>query len=270
MKKNSLFRFIPFCICLIFTFPSFGVNIKVSHQHPTFIAIRGSIDTVYFGSGHQEYVFKEKGRFLHIRAKHPGTSTTNITIFYIDNEGKKNEKLNAFYGTVSYDASIQPMYDLTNDKVKGVESSEQWDTEEPLTEVLTESLAYLEKAPQTIRGFSQTKQKVSCTLVNAISTGESIILKFSLENRSPYSYKLGKAYFLVNQKEKTPIPIILKPKRVVVEPGQTACMTFVLEHKADKFGMMIRFEEKKGRRDLNLNISSNLLTNLPCFKEEDK
>ncbi len=167
MKKNS---FLPFCIWLMAYVPTLAVNIKVSDQHPTFIALRGSIDTVYFGSGNQEYVFKEKGRFLHIRAKHPGTSTTNITIFYIDNEGKKNERLNAFYGTISYDAAIQPMYDLTNDNVKGIESSEKSDIEEPLTELLTEALAYLEKAPQTIRRFSQTKQKVSCTLVNAIST----------------------------------------------------------------------------------------------------
>ncbi|CCM10640.1 exported protein of unknown function (plasmid) [Cardinium endosymbiont cEper1 of Encarsia pergandiella] len=267
MKKNS---FLLFCIWLMAYVPTLAVNIKVSDQHPTFIALRGSIDTVYFGSGNQEYVFKEKGRFLHIRAKHPGTSKTNITIFYIDNEGKKNERLNAFYGTISYDAAIQPMYDLTNDNIKGIESSEKSDIEEPLTELLTEALAYLEKAPQTIRRFSQTKQKVSCTLVNAMSTGDAIILKFVLENRSPYSYKLGKSYFLVNQKEKTPIPIILKPKRVVVEPGHTECMTFVLEYKADKSGMLIRFEEKQGRRDLSINLSSNLLTNLPCFREEAK
>ena len=156
MKKSSLLAF------LISYFPAFALDIKVSDQYPTLLELSGTIEKISFGNGDQEYVSKEEGRFLEVKAKHPGTSKTTITVFYLSNEGKKNEKVDVFYGTVSYDAGIQPMYDLTQHKVKQIEEAEKWDTDEPLTESLTEAIEYVSQGQPNIKRFHQTKQKVSC------------------------------------------------------------------------------------------------------------
>lgn len=267
MKKNS---FLLFFLWLMIYVPALAVNIKVSDQYPTLLALSGRIEKISFGNGHQEYVAKEEGRFLEVKAKHPKTSTTTITVFYLSNEGKKNEKIDVFYGTVSYDSGIQPMYDLTIHKAKEIASSEKWDIDEPLTETLSEALAYIDESSANIKRFYQVKQKVRCTLANALSTGNDIILKFMVQNHSPYTYKLGKVYFLMNQKDKTPIPVRLKPKRVVVEPGQTVPMIFVVTHKVEQSGIIVRFEEKRGRRDLSLKLPNRLLLNIPCFMQDPK
>lgn len=201
MKKSSL---VLFFLC-IGSIPSFAVNIKVTDQYPTLIELSGTIEKVSFGNGDKEYVAKEEGRFLEIKAKSPQTSKTTITVFYLLNEGKKNEIVDVFFGTVSYDSGIQPLYDLTKNKAK--KTNEGWDMEEPLNETLTEAIEYIEKAPPNVKRFYQTKQKISCLLSNMISTGEEIILKFVFKNQSPYNYKIGKVYFLVNNKDKTTIPI---------------------------------------------------------------
>lgn len=216
MKKSSL---LIFFLWMFYT-DSFALDIKVSDQYPTLIELSGTIEKISFGNGDQAYVSKEEGRFLEIKAKHPGTSKTTITVFYLVNEGKKNEKVDVFYGTVSYDAEIQPMYDLTHHKVKETEEASKWDTEESLSEALTEAIAYVEQAQPNIKRFHQTKQRVSCFLSNAVSTGEEIVLKFILKNNSPYNYKVGGVYFVGNNKDKTTIPITLKPKHMVVAPGE--------------------------------------------------
>jgi len=259
MKRNSFLIFFLW----MFYFESSALNIKVSDQYPTLIELSGTIEKISFGNGDKEYVSKEEGRFLEIKAKRPGTSKTTITVFYLVNEGKKNEKVDVFYGTVSYDASIQPMYDLTHHKVK--EETSKWDTEEPLSEALTEAIAYVEQEQPNIKRFHQTKQKVSCFLSNAVSTGEEIVLKFILKNNSPYNYKVGGVYFFGNNKDKTTIPVILKPKRMVVAPGEMLPMVFVITHKVEKSGIIVRFEEKKGRRDLSLNLPNRLLLSVPCL-----
>ncbi|AXI24621.1 hypothetical protein CE557_837 [Cardinium endosymbiont of Sogatella furcifera] len=264
MKHSSLLLF------LIFYFPVFALNIKVSDQYPTLLEFSGTIEKISFGNGDQEYVSKEEGRFLEVKAKRPGTSKTTVTVFYLVNEGKKNEKIDVFYGTVSYDAGIQPMYDLTHHKVKQIEELEKWDTDEPLTESLIEAIEYVSQDQPNIKRFHQTKQKVSCFLSNAISTGEEIVLKFVLKNSSPYNYKVGSVYFLGNNKDKTAIPIKLKPKRMVVVPGEIVPMTFVIKHKVEKSGIVVRFEEKKGRRDLSLTLPNRLLLSIPCLVKESK
>ncbi|TSJ80104.1 MAG: hypothetical protein NMK33_06240 (plasmid) [Candidatus Cardinium sp.] len=264
MKKSSLLAF------LISYFPAFALDIKVSDQYPTLLELSGTIEKISFGNGDQEYVSKEEGRFLEVKAKYPGTSKTTITVFYLSNEGKKNEKVDVFYGTVSYDAGIQPMYNLTNHKVQEIEEAEKWDTDEPLTESLTEAIEYVTQEQPNIKRFHQTKQKVSCFLSNAISTGEEVVLKFVLKNNSPYNYKVGGVYFVGNNKDKTAIPIKLKPKRMVVAPGEIVPMIFVIKHKVEKSGIVVRFEEKKGRRDLNLTLPNRLLLSIPCFVKESK
>lgn len=267
MKKSSV---LAFFLCLLSYGLSFALNIKVSDQYPTLLALNGRIERISFGNGHQEYVSKVEGRFLEIKAKHPGTSKTTITIFYLSNEGKKNEKTDVFYGTVSYDAGIQPMYDFTHHKVKNTEEAEKWDTDEPLTESLTEAIEYVSHEQPNIKRFHQTKQKVSCFLSNAVSTGEEIVLKFVLSNSSPYTYKVGSVYFVGNNKDKTAIPIKLKPKRMVVAPGEIIPIIFVIKHKVEKTGICVRFEEKKGRRDLNLTLPNRLLLSIPCLVRESK
>ena len=264
MKKSSLFIF------LASYFPVFALDIKVSDQYPTLLELSGTIEKISFGNGDQEYVSKEEGRFLEVKAKHPGTSKTTITVFYLSNEGKKNEKVDVFYGTVSYDAGIQPMYDLTQHKVKQIEEGEKWDTDEPLTESLTEAIEYVSQEKPNIKRFHQTKQKVSCFLSNAVSTGEEIVLKFVLRNSSPYNYKVGSVYFVGNNKDKSAIPIKLKPKRMVVAPREVLPMIFVIKHKVEKTGIIVRFEEKKGRRDLSLNLPNRLLLSIPCLVKESK
>lgn len=264
MKKSSLLAF------LISYFPVFALDIKVSDQYPTLLELSGAIEKISFGNGDKEYVSKEEGRFLEVKAKHPGTSKTTITVFYLSNEGKKNEKVDVFYGTVSYDAGIQPMYDLTQHKIKQTEEAEKWDTYEPLTESLTEAIEYVSQEQPNIKRFHQTKQKVSCFLSNAVSTGEEIVLKFILRNSSPYNYKVGSVYFVGNNKDKTAIPIKLKPKRMVVAPGEIIPMIFVIKYKVEKSGIIVRFEEKKGRRDLSLNLPNRLLLSIPCLVKESK
>lgn len=261
MKKSSFFLF------LMSYFPVFALNIKVSDQYPTLLELSGTIEKISFGNGDKEYVSKEEGRFLEVKAKHPKTSKTTITVFYLSNEGKKNEKVDVFYGTVSYDAGIQPMYDLTHNKLKDMEEAEKWDTDEPLPESLTEAIAYVSQEQPNIKRFHQTKQKVSCFLSNAVSTGEEIVLKFVLRNGSPYNYKVGRVYFLGNNKDKTAIPIKLKSKRMVVAPGEILSMVFVIKHKIEKSGIIVRFEEKKGRRDLSLTLPNRLLLSIPCLAQ---
>ncbi|TSJ80508.1 MAG: hypothetical protein NMK33_03325 [Candidatus Cardinium sp.] len=156
MKKSS------FLIFLMFYYTSFALNIKVSDKYPTLLELSGTIEKISFGNGDQEYVSKEEGRFLEVKVKHPGTSKTTITVFYLSNEGKKNEKVDVFYGTVSYDAGIQPMYDLTHHKVKQIAKEEKWEIDGPLTESLTKALAYVAQEESNIRRFHQTKQKVGC------------------------------------------------------------------------------------------------------------
>lgn len=264
MKKSSLLLF------LIFYFPSFALNIKVSDQYPTLMELGGTIEKISFGNGDKEYVSKEEGRFLEIKAKHPGTSKTTITVFYLSNEGKKNEKVDVFYGTVSYDSGIQPMYDLTHHKVKEIEELSKWDSDALLTESLTEAIAYVEHSAPTIKRFHQSKQKVSCFLSNAISTGEELVLKFMVQNHSPYNYKVGGVYFVGNNKDKTSIPIKLKPKHTVVSPGEALPMIFVVGHKVENSGIIVRFEEKKGRRDISLTLPNRLLLSIPCFMKAIK
>ena len=266
MRKSS---FLIFCLCMFYA-PSFALDIKVSDQYPTLIELSGTIEKISFGNGDQEYVSKEEGRFLEIKAKHSGTSKTTITVFYLSNEGKKNEKVDVFYGTVSYDAGIQPMYDLTHHKVKDIDEASKWDTDEPLTETLTEAIEYVSQEQPNIKRFYQTKQKVSCFLSNAISTGEEIVLKFMLKNDSPYNYKVGIVYFIGNNKDKITIPIKLKPKRMVVSPGEIVPMVFVVKHKVEKSGIVVRFEEKKGRRDLIMTLPNRLLLSIPCLMKELK
>ena len=105
---------------------------------------------------------------------------------------------------------------------------------------------------------------------NAVSTGEEIVLKFVLRNSSPYNYKVGSVYFLGNNKDKTAIPIKLEPKRMIVAPGEVLPMIFVIKHKVEKSGIIVRFEEKKGRRDLSLNLPNRLLLSIPCLVKESK
>ncbi|UWW96472.1 MAG: hypothetical protein NMK33_03320 [Candidatus Cardinium sp.] len=90
-----------------------------------------------------------------------------------------------------------------------------------------------------------------------------------MKNNSPYHYKAGNVYFLGNNKDKTPIPIKLKPKRMVVAPGAIVPMVFVIRHKVEKSGIVVRFEEKKGRRDLSLNLPNRLLLSIPCLVKEE-
>ncbi|UWW97193.1 MAG: hypothetical protein NMK33_01325 [Candidatus Cardinium sp.] len=50
------------------------------------------------------------------------------------------------------------MYDLTQHKVKQIEEAEKWDTDEPLTESLTEAIEYVSQEQPNIKRFHQTKQ----------------------------------------------------------------------------------------------------------------
>ncbi|AXI24447.1 hypothetical protein CE557_646 [Cardinium endosymbiont of Sogatella furcifera] len=105
---------------------------------------------------------------------------------------------------------------------------------------------------------------------NAVSTGEATVLKFILKNNSPYNYKVGNIYFVGNNKDKTTIPTTLKPKRMVVAPGEIIPMVFVIKHKVEKSGIIVCFEEKKGRRDLSLNLPNRLLLSIPCLMPDPK
>ncbi|TSJ81145.1 MAG: hypothetical protein NMK33_01320 [Candidatus Cardinium sp.] len=90
MKKSSLFIF------LVPYFPVFALDIKVSDQYPILLELNGTIEKISFGNGDKEYVSKEGGRFLEVKAKHPKTGKTTITVFYLSNEGKKMKRLMYF------------------------------------------------------------------------------------------------------------------------------------------------------------------------------
>lgn len=264
MQKIRIFLF----FFVLRAFSSLALDLKVSDQYPTLLALGGTIEKVSFGNGNKEYVANQEGRFLEVKAKRPHTSKTTITIYYLTHEGKKAERIDVFFGTVSYDPGIQPLYDLTKNvshsKIAHVEAAD------PISETLSEVIDYIAHQEPIIKRFARTRQKITCTLSNMISTGNEIVLKFIFKNNSPYNYQVGKHYFVVNNREKMQITPKIKPSNMVLAPGALVPMIFVIEYKVAKEGLIAHFEEKNGSRDISLKLPNCLLLNIPFWQPAEK
>ena len=247
---------------------SFTLDIKVSDQYPTILELNGTIEKVSFGNGNKEYVANQEGRFLEIKARRPATSKTSITIYYLNNEGKKNERIDLFFGTISYDPAIQPLYNLTKDMSDKQVSDNIITSEEPISKNLSDVIAYIEQHPPMVRRFARTKHKISCTLSSMISTGDAIVFKFVFKNNSPYNYQIGESYFVVNNKEQSIITPTIKPSNRSLAPGEMAVMIFVIAYKVKKEGLVAHFEEKNGARDISIPLPNPLLLRIPFWQPE--
>lgn len=249
---------------------AFAMEIKVSDKFPTLVELGGKITKVSFGSGSKEYVANVEGRFLELKAKAAKTATTTITIYYIENEGKKNTKTNVFFGDLSYAPERQEIYDLTSPYTSSVKdkngSLSAMEVEDNITPELKKALVFIEKEPPVLRRFSKKEDKITCSLTNMVSTGSDILLKFCIINASPFDYEIEDCYFSFNDKQKKRIKTNVKPRKITVPPGEHTYAVFAIDKKLSKKGILAVFEEHNGNRHIIIKISNRALLNTPRLK----
>lgn len=260
---------------LFFIVPkAFAVEIKVSDKFPTLVELSGKITKVSFGNGPKEYAANVEGRFLELKAKSAKTSTTTITIYYIENEGKKSSKINVFFGDISYTSERQEIYDLTLPYTGSVKSKEDdlsyMEVSDVIGPDLKKAISYIEKAEPVLRRFSKKEGKVTCSLTNMVSTGSHILLKFCIFNESPFDYEVSNCYFVHNDTHKKNIKTLVNPKKIVVSSLEHTYAVFAIDKKLCKQGILAFFEEHNGNRNMVIPIPIRALLNIPRLQTSIK
>lgn len=239
--------------------------LKAPFKGATFIELPGKpIDFELIEGNKTLYKAKIAGNVLKIQAVKPNVATDSLVITYIVHPGAEKEVCNTIKGKVIY-SQEDAVYDLRHIGMIKEEDQTRKQERAPhstLSPHLKQAIQELATAKRQYKRLWDKKDKIGCQIINMVSTGEEIILKVLFVNQSPSNYEIGEMKFQINNEAKPLIPIIDQPENLTVAAGTHAYMTFVIEHKIGKNGILAAFEEPTGRLNLLVEVPRRTLNNI--------